>query len=81
MSEQSERVTPGSDGSHFEDSKLVDNRSVRVAHRDQLTDDTAQTSGLLRRVAFDSRNPDAKVLSAFLTTVQPGAATGAHHHG
>jgi uncharacterized RmlC-like cupin family protein len=32
-------------------------------------------------VAFDSSNPDAEVLSAFLTTVQPGAATGAHHHG
>jgi uncharacterized RmlC-like cupin family protein len=56
-------------------------RSVHVARRDQLTDDTAQTSGLLRRVAFDSRNPDAAVLSAFLTTVLPGAATGAHHHG
>jgi uncharacterized RmlC-like cupin family protein len=56
-------------------------RSVHVARRDQLTGDTAQTSGLLRRVAFDSRNPDAEVLSAFLTTVLPGAATGAHHHG
>jgi uncharacterized RmlC-like cupin family protein len=55
--------------------------SVRVARRDQLADDTALTSGLLRRVAFDSRNPDAEVLSAFLTTVLPGAATGAHHHG
>ncbi|MCW2589286.1 MAG: Cupin 2 conserved barrel domain protein [Mycobacterium sp.] len=81
MSEQSERLTPGSDGRHIEDSTLADNRSVRVARRDQLADDTAQTSGLLRRVAFDSRNPDAKVLSAFLTTVLPGAATGAHHHG
>lgn len=36
---------------------------------------------MLRHVAFDSRNPHAKVLSAFLTTVRPGAATGAHHHG
>jgi uncharacterized RmlC-like cupin family protein len=81
MSEQSERRTPGSDGRHFEDSTLVRNRSVRVARRDQLTNDTALTSGLLRSVAFDSRNPDAKVLSAFLSTVLPGAATGAHHHG
>ena len=55
--------------------------SVRVVRRDPLSDDTAQTSGLLRRVAFDCRNPDAKVLSAFLSTVRPGAATGAHHHG
>jgi uncharacterized RmlC-like cupin family protein len=56
-------------------------RSVHVARRDELSLDTAQTSGLLRRVAFDSSNPDAEVLSAFLTSVQPGAATGAHHHG
>jgi uncharacterized RmlC-like cupin family protein len=81
MSEQSEPPTPSSDGRHFEDVIPVENHSVRVARRDQLTADTAQTSGLLRHVAFDSRNPDAKVLSAFLTTVQPGAATGAHHHG
>jgi uncharacterized RmlC-like cupin family protein len=59
----------------------MDKPSVRVVRRDQLTDDTPQTSGLHRHVAFDSRNPDAKVLSAFRTTVQPGAATGAHHHG
>ena len=55
--------------------------SFRVVRRDQLSDDTPQTPGLLREVAFDSRNPDAKVLSAFLSTVLPGAATGAHHHG
>ena len=81
MSEQSARPTEGSDGRHFEDPALVQNRSVRVARRDQLSADTAQTSGLLRRVAFDSSNPDADVLSAFLSTVLPGAATGAHHHG
>src|ERR1700738_5605764 len=56
-------------------------RSVRVVRRDKLSDDTPQTPGLLREVAFDSRNPDANVLSAFLSTLLPGAATGAHHHG
>ena len=81
MSEQSERLTRGSGGHHFEDSPLVHQRSVRVVRRDELSDDTEQTSGLLWRVAFDSRNPDAQVLSAFLSTVLPGAATGAHHHG
>jgi uncharacterized RmlC-like cupin family protein len=55
--------------------------SVRVVRHSELSDTTPQTSGLLRHVAFDSRNPDAKVLSAFLSTVLPGAATGAHHHG
>jgi uncharacterized RmlC-like cupin family protein len=55
--------------------------SVRVVRRDQFSDNTPQTSGLHRAVAFDSRNPAARVLSAFLTTLLPGAATGAHHHG
>jgi uncharacterized RmlC-like cupin family protein len=81
MSEQSERPSPGSDSRHSADSTQVQQRSVRVARRDQLSDDTAQTAGLLRRVAFDSSNPDANVLSAFLSTVLPGAATGVHHHG
>ena len=81
MSDQPERIALGSDGRDFEDATLVRQRSVHVARADQLSDDTAQTSGLLRRVAFDSSNPDATVLSAFLSTVLPGAATGAHHHG
>jgi hypothetical protein len=49
----------------------MDEPSVRVVRRDQLSDDTPQTSGLRRAVAFDCRNPDAGVLSAFLTTVLP----------
>src|SRR6201998_1800180 len=59
----------------------MDKPSVRVVRRDQLSDDTPQTPGLLRGVAFDSRKPDAKGLSAVLSAVLPGAATGAHHHG
>ena len=54
---------------------------VRVVGPNERSTDTPQTPGLLREVAFDSRNPDAAVLSAFLSTVAPGAATGAHHHG
>lgn len=54
---------------------------VRIVRPDERSTDTPQTPGLLREVAFDSRNPDAAVLSAFLSSVQPGAATGAHHHG
>jgi uncharacterized RmlC-like cupin family protein len=54
---------------------------VRVARRDLLEGDTLQTRGLIREVAFDGRNPDAAHLSAFRSTVKPGAATGAHHHG
>lgn len=55
--------------------------SIRVASEQDLDSNTPQTPGLLRLVAFDSRNPDAGVLSAFKASVLPGAATGAHHHG
>ena len=55
--------------------------SIRVASERDLDSNTPQTPGLLRLVAFDSRNPDAGVLSAFKASVLPGAATGAHHHG
>jgi uncharacterized RmlC-like cupin family protein len=56
-------------------------RQVRVVHRDALDGHTAQTMGMIRDVAFDAANPDAAHLSAFRSTVEPGAATGAHHHG
>lgn len=54
---------------------------VRVVRAHQRSTDTPQTPGLLREVAFDGRNPDARTLSGFLSSVRPGAATGAHHHG
>ena len=54
---------------------------IRVVGPDERDTDTPQTPGLLREAAFDERNPDARTLSGFLSTVQPGAATGAHHHG
>lgn len=56
-------------------------RRVRVVAPEELSSDTPQTPGMLRRVAFDGRNPDARILSGFLSRVGPGAATGAHHHG
>jgi uncharacterized RmlC-like cupin family protein len=54
---------------------------IRVVGPDERDDNTPQTPGLRREVAFDARNPDARTLSAFISTVEPGAATGAHHHG
>ena len=56
-------------------------KQIRVVHRDALDGNTPQTPGLIRDVAFDARNPGAAHLSAFRSTVKPGAATGAHHHG
>lgn len=54
---------------------------VRVIGPAERSTDTPQTPGLQREVAFDARNADASTLSGFLSTVQPGAATAAHHHG
>lgn len=55
--------------------------TIRVIKSGERSTDTPQTPGLRREVAFDARNPDARVLSGFVSTVQPGAATAAHHHG
>lgn len=62
-------------------SDMSASKQIRVVHRDALDANTPQTPGLIRDVAFDARNPDAAHLSAFRSTVKPGAATGAHHHG
>lgn len=55
--------------------------TILVVGADERDGDTPQTPGLVREVAFDARNPDARHLSAFRSIVLPGAATGAHHHG
>jgi len=59
----------------------VSDAEIRIVTSEQRSTDTPQTPGLLREVAFDARNPDARVLSGFLSRVRPGAATAAHHHG
>jgi uncharacterized RmlC-like cupin family protein len=59
----------------------VSEPTIRVVKSGERSTDTPQTPGLLREVAFDSRNPDARVLSGFVSHVRPGAATAAHHHG
>lgn len=53
---------------------------VRVVRSDDLDSTTLQTPGLLREVAFEGEHSGPIRLSAFRSTVKPGAATGAHHH-
>lgn len=59
----------------------MDRPRIRVVTSGERTSDTPQTPGLRREVAFDARNPDARVLSGFVSEVRRGAATAAHHHG
>lgn len=56
-------------------------RGVQIIKEKERSTDTPQTSGLLREVAFDSRSTGGAKVNAFLSTVQPSAWTGAHHHG
>jgi uncharacterized RmlC-like cupin family protein len=56
-------------------------KEIRVVRTEDRSTNTPQTSGLLREVAFDSSSVEQGQLNAFLSTVQPSASTGAHHHG
>jgi uncharacterized RmlC-like cupin family protein len=53
---------------------------VRVVTADQLDPNTAQTPGMLRRVAV-GRAQGAHGIWAGTVEIEPGALTGAHHHG
>ncbi|WP_037649959.1 cupin domain-containing protein [Streptomyces flavidovirens] len=55
-------------------------KQVRIVHSKDLNSQTLQTPGLLREVAFEGEDSGPVQLSAFRSTVKPGAATGAHHH-
>ena len=54
---------------------------VRVVRAGDLDDRTAQTPGMLRRAAIDRQSAGSEKLWVGVVTVEPGASTGAHHHG
>jgi len=54
---------------------------VRVVRAGDLDDRTAQTPGMLRRAAIDRQSVGSEKLWVGVVTVEPGASTGAHHHG
>jgi uncharacterized RmlC-like cupin family protein len=53
---------------------------VRVVPPDELDPNTPQTPGMARAGAVGSRT-GAQQLWAGTVTIEPGACTGAHHHG
>ena len=47
----------------------------------ELDEQTAQTSGMLRRTAIDRQSVGSEKLWVGVVTVDPATSTGAHHHG
>lgn len=54
---------------------------VRVVKAGNLDPNTAQTPGMSRAAAITRARMGAEKLWAGTVTIQPGAKTGAHHHG
>ena len=54
---------------------------VRVVAGTELDFDTPQTPGMLRGAAIERARAGARKLWAGTVDIEPGAKTGAHHHG
>jgi uncharacterized RmlC-like cupin family protein len=54
---------------------------VRIIRASELSSNTPQTPGMHRRAAVTTELTGATKLWAGTVTIQPGAKTGAHHHG
>src|SRR6201993_3490935 len=54
---------------------------VRIVHADELDPNTAQTPGMSRAAAITAARAGAQRLWAGTVVIDPGAKTGAHHHG
>jgi uncharacterized RmlC-like cupin family protein len=54
---------------------------VRIVHAEDMDPNTAQTPGMSRAAAITSERAGARRLWAGTVDVEPGAKTGAHHHG
>jgi uncharacterized RmlC-like cupin family protein len=56
-------------------------QGVRIIRAGDLSSNTPQTPGMHRRAAVTTELTGATKLWAGTVTIQPGAKTGAHHHG
>jgi uncharacterized RmlC-like cupin family protein len=54
---------------------------VRVVRADELDPNTPQTAGMSRAAAITTARAGAERLWAGTVVIEPGARTGAHHHG
>ena len=56
-------------------------RDVRLVRHEEISSNTAQTPGMLRRTAIDRQSVESEKLWVGIVTVDPATSTGAHHHG
>ncbi len=54
---------------------------VRVVRADELSEKTTQTAGMQRRTAIAADTVGSRNLWVGFVTMEPGARSGAHHHG
>ncbi len=54
---------------------------VKVVRADELSEKTAQTSGMHRRTAVAADTVGSRNLWVGFVTMEPGARSGVHHHG
>jgi uncharacterized RmlC-like cupin family protein len=54
---------------------------IQVVRSADLSDQTAQTPGMVRRTAIDAASVGARTLWVGRVTTDPGMKSGAHHHG
>jgi uncharacterized RmlC-like cupin family protein len=57
------------------------NHGVNVIPADTLDPNTAQTPGMIRAAAINLARVGAQQIWAGTVSIEPGAKTGAHHHG
>ena len=54
---------------------------IKIISEDQLDDNTPQTKGMKRYAAVAKKSVGAEKIWAGKVNIEPGAKTGAHHHG
>jgi uncharacterized RmlC-like cupin family protein len=54
---------------------------VRIVRQDEFDPNTPQTPGMRRETAISRASAGAEKIWAGTAVIQPGAQTGAHHHG
>ena len=74
-------VTTSAPGSEVTEPHDWRTQGIRVVRSDQRSDDTPETQGMNRKVAVSGSRTGSSRLWAGTNRIEPGQATGPHHHG